>query len=306
MSLIHQYMNVDTPDTSKPSTCIFNCTECEHTTKYKYNLKRHMSDMHNIGVIWHYCAYCPSKFKQNDNLNFHLADKHDINVQWFVCSEENCLFQTKRNSRLKTHRASIHDIGNLKCDICYKESCGITYEHQGANICRNCCEYYNIKKDRIEKKYVNAIQKTFNIPFAHDCRIQGAACLQYRPDLLWLDVNRKIFLHIEIDEHQHKWMNGNYSCDERRISEIYDEFQNTVPEHYIIIRFNPDAFEKENGNNIRNEVFQKRKKRLIKIINKVIQTPPKDRIHIIYMFYDKNNPRIAKSIPHSFINYSKN
>lgn len=284
---------------------IYSCPECNFTTKYKKNVERHRADMHDIGVVWHECPHCPSKFKQKENLNFHLADMHEIGVTWFHCGEENCMFKTKRNSRLKTHRASWHDIGNLKCDICYKETCGVTYEHDGAHVCRNCCEYYNIKKDRIELKYVRAIRRTFDIPFAHDCKVQGGACLRYRPDLLWLDVNKKIFLQVEIDEHQHKWKNGNYKCDERRISEIYDEFNNTVPDHYIIIRFNPDAYEDELGKSVRKKTFDRRKRRLLRIITKVIATPPPDRIHIIYMFYDKNNPRIAKSIPHSFVDYEK-
>ena len=303
MALLQLFTTLQESRPPDPPPKIYACTECEYTTKWKACMPRHMSDMHDIGVVWHHCPHCTKKFKQKDNLNFHLADKHNINVKWFVCDHEDCMFKTKRKSTLKNHRARWHDIGELKCDICYKETCGVTREHEGANVCRNCCEYYNIKKDRIEKKYVNAIRRAFDIPFAHDCRVQGGACLRYRPDLLWLDANKKIFLHIEIDEHQHRWKNGNYTCDERRISEIYDEFRDTVPDHYVIIRFNPDAFDKESGLKIRHKVFEKRKKRLLKIISKVISHPPPDRIHIIYMFYDRNNPRIAKSIPHSFIDY---
>lgn len=257
--------------------------------------------MHDIGVVWNYCTHCPKRFKQKDNLNFHLADRHNINVKWFHCTEQDCGFKSKRNSSLKNHRKYVHDIGDEQCEICYATGLGVVFQHQNAKVCRNCCHYYGIKKERIEVQYVKAIRTHFNFPFDHDISIKGAACQRYRPDLLWLDANKKIFLHVEIDEHQHAWKNGNYTCDERRISEIYDEFKQAVPEHYIVIRFNPDGYGKESGSNVRKKHFKKRRKSLIKLIGKVLNNPPPDKIHIIYMYYDKTNTRIARSIPHSFV-----
>jgi hypothetical protein len=46
-------------------------------------------------------------------------------------------------------------------------------------------------------------------------------------------------LHVEIDEHQHDRDNGSYSCEERRISELYDEFP---AKRYTVVRINPHAY----------------------------------------------------------------
>ncbi len=159
---------------------------------------------------------------------------------------------------------------------------------------------YGAEKERIEIKYVNALKKQFDMPFVHDARVGGNACLSYRPDVLFLDANCKVHIQFELDEHQHGWKSGSYDCDEKRISDIYDEFGDNVPDHYVVVRLNPDSYGNEQHS--RNKVFKKRLDHLLEVLHAVRKRPPPHRISIIYMYYDENNHRIAKNIPKYMLN----
>ena len=191
---------------------------------------------------------------------------------------------------MKQHLACIHDIGNKYCDICY-ETVGKTRSIKGANVCRSCCDDYGIRKERIELKYIKALKEKFPYHMEHDTRVQGDMCLRYRPDAMWLDPHLKCHIQFELDEHQHLWKNGSYDCDEKRISDIYDEFKTNVPEHFVVVRLNPDS------NLGRAAVFKDRLNHLVEILERVKTSPPKEKISIIYMYYDKTNHRIAKNLP---------
>ena len=264
------------------------CHMCDFKCKQKCNLKKHMSNKHNIGTVWHQCEHCNFKCKRKTNLNQHLADKHGIGTVWHQC--DHCTYKCKRKDNMKQHLACIHDIGNKYCDICY-ETVGKTRSIKGADVCRSCCDSYGYRKERIELKYINALKNKFPYHMEHDIRVQGDMCLRYRPDAMWLDPHLKCHIHFELDEHQHLWKNGSYDCDEKRISDIYDEFKTNVPEHYVVVRLNPDS---ELG---RTAVFKDRLNHLVEILEHVKTSPPEEKISIIYMYYDKTNHRIAKNLP---------
>ena len=296
----------------------FKCDHCDSKFKEKNTLNRHMAYKHNVGVVWHYCDHCDYKGKQKVNLKRHLARKHDIDVTWFKCDHcdskfkekntlkrhlsyihdigvtwykcDHCTHKCKQNAHLKSHYEHIHDIGNKFCDICY-EHVGRVRSIKGANVCRSCCDDYGIRKERIELKYIKALHKRFPYHMEHDTRVQGDMCLRYRPDAMWLDPHLKCHIQFELDEHQHLWKNGSYDCDEKRISDIYDEFKTNVPEHFVVVRLNPDS---ELG---RTAVFEDRLNHLVEVLEHVKTSPPKEKISIIYMYYDKNNHRIAKNLP---------
>ena len=215
---------------------------------------------------------------------------------WNQCPR--CTKQFAHKSNLNVHLACIHDIGNNYCDICY-ESCGKVRHIKGADVCRTCCDDYGFRKERIELKYIKGIIQYFTHHMLHDARINGDVCLRYRPDAIWLDVLLYVHMHFELDEHQHLWKNGSYDCDERRISEIYDEFKDNVPQHYVVVRLNPDGYRGQQTK--RNEVFKHRLAHLVEILKRVKVDPPKDKISIIYMYYDRTNHRIAKNIPSYFV-----
>ena len=266
----------------------FRCDQCDSKFKQKQQLKSHLADKHDIGVTWFKCDLCDSKFKKKGHLKQHLSDKHNIGVTWFKC--DHCNYKGKQKVHLQLHLAANHDIGNKYCDICY-ETVGKTRSIKGADVCRTCCDDYGIRKERIELKYIKALQKRFQYHMEHDTRVQGDMCLRYRPDAMWLDPHLKCHIQFELDEHQHLWKNGSYDCDEKRISDIYDEFKTNVPEHFVVVRLNPDS---ELG---RTAVFKDRLNHLVEVLEHVKTSPPKEKISIIYMYYDKTYHRIAKNIP---------
>ena len=276
---------------------VHQCKHCDSKFKHKSHLNDHMAYKHDIGVTWHQCKHCDSKFKSKGNLNLHMAFKHDIGVTWHQC--KHCDYKSKSKGDLTKHLAQVHDIGHKECTVCYKQ-CGILKQYKGVGICRECAVAYGAKKERIEIKYVNALKKQFDMPFVHDARVGGNACLSYRPDVLFLDANCKVHIQFELDEHQHGWKSGSYDCDEKRISDIYDEFGDNVPDHYVVVRLNPDSYGNEQHG--RNKVFQNRLDHLLEVLHAVRKRPPPHRISIIYMYYDENNHRIAKNIPKYMVN----
>ena len=275
----------------------YQCKYCDDKFKQKGHLKQHMADKHDINVKWYECELCDDKFKQKTHLISHMAYTHDVGITWHQC--QHCDHKSKGKSDLNRHLAHTHDIGHKECTVCYKQ-CGILKQFKNVGICRECAVAYGAKKERIEIKYVNALKQQFDMPFVHDARVGGNACLSYRPDVLFLDANCKVHIQFELDEHQHGWKSGSYDCDEKRISDIYDEFGDNVPDHYVVVRLNPDSYGNEQHS--RNKVFQKRLDHLLEVLHTVRKRPPPHRISIIYMYYDENNHRIAKNIPKYMVN----
>ena len=266
------------------------CHLCDSKFKRKSYLTKHLLYTHDIGVfLWHKCHLCDYKTKVGKGqLKRHISDKHNIGTIWHHC--DHCDFKVKQKDNLKQHIARVHDIGNKYCDICY-ETVGKVRSIKGANVCRSCCDTYGFRKERIELKYIKALKKRFPYHMEHDTRVNGDMCLRYRPDAMWLDPHLKCHIQFELDEHQHLWKNGSYDCDEKRISDIYDEFKTNVPEHFVVVRLNPDS---ELG---RTAVFKDRLNHLVEVLEHVKTSPPKEKISIIYMYYDKTNHRIAKNLP---------
>jgi hypothetical protein len=123
-------------------------------------------------------------------------------------------------------------------------------------------------------------------------------CQLYRPDKLYASGN--LVIHTECDEFEHKKSNGDYQCDEKRISDIYDEFCGKT---YVVIRWNPDSYKTRNGEKKLNR--QERLDALVSVFKKLREKEHKDPIHIYYMFYSKDNERITKNFPYTLL-YSDN
>jgi hypothetical protein len=281
---------------------------CKSKFKTNSELKQHKAQKHDIDVTWHYCDVegCIWKCKTVGNLKQHKANKHDMDVMWHYCDVGGCMWKFKEKCNLKRHKRNIHNIGNLQCGICF-ELCGRVVSHEFAygqstltgtiDICRQCCRDYGLKKDRIEHRYMTRLDEYIDFPSYDDQMVRGEACLRYRPDRLYLDVNSRVYIQIEIDENEHR--SGSYKCEERRISEIYDEFAESVPDHFVVIRFNPDEYDKNNDD--REGVFEERACHLAEIIQYVRKHPPPEKVSIIYMYYSENNPQITQNFPKYFI-----
>lgn len=313
----------------------YECNICDFKCKEQGNLNKHKADKHGIGVRWHQCHLCDKKFKHNSNLKTHKAFKHDIGVTWHHCDQPNCDKKFKQKCTLKQHKVDIHhigvtwhqchlcdykckhkgslkkhlkyveNVGNKTCQVCYKENLGVVkpYGSNGKYIdtCDDCAIKTGQKK-RIEHRYANYLDKHYDFPSRKDVIVRGDACTRYRPDIIYEGPKR--ILHIEIDEHQHQKKGGDYSCDEKRISDLYDEFQTPVPDHYIVIRLNTDSYQTETKyyQVDRDKVFNKRAKILLKLMKKIEKNPPESKICIYYLYYSYDSNRIAKNIPYVMLN----
>jgi len=280
-----------------------SCDLCSYKCKERTTLRQHKQNKHNIDVVWHSCDLCSFKCKHKGNLKTHKQTKHNIDVVWYSC--DLCSFQCKTKGELKRHKQYVENIGDKTCQLCEKTNLGVVkpYGSNGKYIdmCDDCAIETGQKK-RIEHRYTQYLDKHIDFPSINDRVVRGSVCLKYRPDKIYVGINR--IVHIEIDEHQHQNKSGDYTCDEKRISDIYDEFQAPVPEHYIVIRLNTDSYQTENKyyQVDRDKIFNKRAKILIRLMKKIEKQPPPSKICIYYLYYSNDNNRIAKNIPHMLLN----
>ena len=188
---------------------------------------------------------CGKIFKRKYNLKLHKANIHDIDVTWYYCNIDECKEKFKGKSDLKRHQEYVHDIGDHKCEFCCSNrNSSIKYtDNTGShNICRKCYIKMTGKESRIEHIWSDFIDKELGTEFlsSNDKSLKSnGGCSLYRPDKLYIS-----FDTVEIDEcdeYQHKRSNGNYSCDEKRISDIYDE-DGIKGKDLVVIRWNPNNY----------------------------------------------------------------
>ena len=274
------------------------CNLCDFKTKNTSNLKQHKSNIHDIGIEWYICLQenCEYKSKKNGDLNRHLKNTHEINVRWFVCQEELCNYKCKSNSHLLRHMECIHDIGEFRCDYCFQNR-NSHISHKKHTICRNCFNKDTGKNSRIEEIWSDYIDKHLGVEYLlssdKSLKSQGGCSLR-RPDKLYIGIHG---VEIdECDEYQHKYNNGDYHCEEDRLMEIYDE-PGIMGKHMIVIRWNPHSYKQKP-----NKSQTDRLKQFIDLKMKLRKNPPKDKIHVYYMFYDQDSHRIVKNIPYTMVN----
>ena len=123
-------------------------------------------------------------------------------------------------------------------------------------------------------------------------RSQGG-CSKYRPDKIYID--ERIVEIGECDEHQHS--GSNYLCDERRLSEIYEE-DGIQGKFMYVLRWNPDSyFPNDSSKKIRKERFEI----YVALAKKLRSMDHLDKIHIYYLFYSFDNENITQNIPYTHI-----
>jgi len=85
---------------------------CEYKANTKGNLKRHRSDVHDIGVTWHECpepnCSYEAKAKKKNKIKQHIAR---ISVTWHACTELGCDYKAKTNFETAQHKVNKHNIG---------------------------------------------------------------------------------------------------------------------------------------------------------------------------------------------------
>lgn len=270
-----------------------NCTLYNYKSKRSSNIKRHKAYKHNINVTRYDCPHCDKRLKSKQDCKRHVDYMHTSNIIWHYCNE--CDFKSKHKGNLKRHLSCIHNIGDFYCEICYRNVFSVTTltDDQGDhNVCRKCYNKATGKDSRVETQMSEYLDEEFGIEYliATDNRIYGEKCQKYRPDKLYASPDRVI--HVECDEKQHK-DRYDHSCEERRISEIYDEF---IGKDYVIIRWNPDDY------NTSSKLSRKDRLKLLVDVMKFAQKMiVPNKIIVIYLFYDKTNPVICKTMQKIFI-----
>lgn len=262
------------------------------------------SSVHNIDTTWYCCDQpgCGHKTKHSSSIKTHKANIHDINVIWYHCDQHGCGFKAKQSANLKQHKAVVHDIGAFRCQLC-EGACGKTTPWTCSktlvqlDICRKCYLKSTGYKTRVEKQVVGWLQEHFPHPIVRqDRRVQGDACLAYRPDIMYYDGLEQLTIYVEVDEHQHKYGNGSYACDEKRMSDLYDETSGLV----VFVRYNPHTYKPPHGTPKVNSGNDRRRLLLRTLENIVINwkaLQDEAPLHVIYICYDQDNPNIAQRIP---------
>ena len=280
---------------------------CDYKCKQAGHLKKHKVFKHNLGITWHKCDQdgCDYKCKQASILKKHKAHIHDIGITWNKCDQDGCNYRYKHAGNLKRHCEFVHDIGTNQCEYCcnnrnsknryFCKITGIT-----SNICNGCYNKVTGKNTRKEKEWSDYLDKHLGINglLSSDKNLKSVGgCQRYRPDKLYTDLN---YIEIgECDEFQHWHWNGSYECDERRISEIYEE-DGIIGKNMAVLRWNPDNYTPKEGlkklsRNERLKVYVELSKKLRE------KTSHADKIHIYYLFYSEDNPRLSKNIPYTMI-----
>ena len=212
----------------------YPCPQCDKRFAHKCDLTRHIRT--HTGQKPYPCPQCDKRFAQKGTLTSHM--RTHTQQKPYTCPQCDQRFALKYT--LTVHMAHIHGIGLQKCEACWEMRPRLV-KYENHRICRRCMRRTGNRTrshQRKEKRMVQYLEEHYDQPIQRqDQRINGEACLAYRPDVYYSSPRRVVV--VECDEHQHA-IGDSYSCDERRMSDIQTEASG-IP--HVFIRWNPDAFE---------------------------------------------------------------
>lgn len=108
-----------------------------------------------------------------------------------------------------------------------------------------------------------------------------------------------LVIYLEVSEHQHGGID--YQCDEKRMSDLYDETPGAL---VIFIHFNPHGYKDPKGRKKSRKV-EVRLETLLATLEHIIYNETEIRneglLQCYYLFYSMDNPNVAKNIPKKFI-----
>jgi hypothetical protein len=285
--------------------------DCSHIDFCNSHIERHLIQHHKINAVYKKCPEENCDFQYLDNTTFksHLAFTHNIGAYIHNCDIEGCNYSCiglseNNTGRLLEHKQKFHDIGDNECNFCLEKhysSFKYNDEQGGHKICKYCYRKIVGYNSRHEKEWSDYLDKKFGIEYllGSDNTLKSlGGCQLYRPDKIYTDIN--LIMIFECDEHQHMYNNGNYTCEEKRISDIYNEFSG---KKMVVIRWNPDNYVVPKDKTKKNK--QERLDLMVKLVKHLRQNPQEDMIKIYYMFYNDDNPQICKNYPIQMI-YDKN
>ncbi len=238
-------------------------------------------------------------------------EKDMIDVKNKKCEFEGCNkqpnynYEGEENGRFcSTHKEK--DMIDVVSKRCKTPLCSTHVMNKYEGYCLFC--YINTFPDKPisrnyktkEKAISDFILENFQVyTIITDKKIQGG-CSKRRPDIL-IDLGHRVII-IEIDENQH--INYDCSCENKRIMELY---QDVDFRPIVFIRFNPDDYNNEKGEDIKS-CWSPNKKGILQInknkekewndrletlkdqVNYWIENESDKAIEVIQLYYDSDNP----------------
>ena len=186
-----------------------------------------------------------------------------------------------------------------ECELCCKKCgrlrpCTDPVTNIDSMACRDCFMKVTGKDIRIEHEWSLYLDEHFFPEWrvCTDSRVGGESCSRYRPDGLWASPN--IVVQWELDEKQHR--GTSYDCDERRISELYDEFPG---KQYVVVRVNPHGYKAPPGTKKPSQ--EERKALMLRVMHACLEKEWETSIHVVYMFYSADNANITRNLGKSML-----
>jgi hypothetical protein len=280
------------------------CSECPAAFGRAEHLKAHVRTVHEKRRD-HKGSECPAAFGKAQHLGTHVRTVHQ-KCRDHKCLECDAAFGEMGN--LRTHMERIHDIGKYKCDYCLqKRNSSIPYDDhtQGeVQICRKCFvktgRVMNSRDELVWRAYLEArLDPTYLLGCDQSLKSMGG-CSRKRPDML--SAYPQFVLLGECDENQHSGYNGGRSCEEARLSEIYEE-PAIVGNKMVVLRWNPDGY-KPPGSQAKVVSLKERLEIYVALHQHLLAHPPDAMINVYYLFYSPTNQMIMNKYPVHMI-YSK-
>ena len=263
------------------------CVECGGASLCKCGIVRNSCRKCRVQPLLH-CTVCPHTCRSATELERHM--RTHTGEKPYECHL--CPYKSTQSGTLKSHKGQVHGIGNEQCtfcwDDCYRPRSWIDEATKDeVKCCRTCYKKKTGKDIRVEQEWSDYLDEHFHQEFRLCSDNQVNSCNRSRPDGLW--ASDDLVLHWELDEHQHS--GKSYSCEEKRISELYDQFPG---KQYIVVRVNPHAYTHPAGK--AKPEWEERKELTLKVMKACLTKKWDTKIHVVYMFYSETNGNITQRI----------
>ena len=192
----------------------------------------------------------------------------------------------------------IQCVGSKICRSCKSKQGSSKYD----KLCVTCAIQagYAVKRNYKTKELsmVEFITEHTNVDWVND-KAYDLGCSKKRPDMV-CDLGSHILI-IECDENKHK--HGDYSCENKRIMELSQDFsENNIHRPIVVIRFNPDSYVDSNNQKIEScwkagkdgilrinnkENWNLRLNKLLETTHHYISNQPIKDVTFEYLFYDR-------------------
>jgi len=192
---------------------------------------------------------------------------------------ELALYGYTRQLHFKEHKKD--DEYDLVQDECV--NCHFIDVLDGKKHCADCGDFKFRRVHLAKQKEIKHFLDVNEMKYESYDKTVDRNCGLERPDFVFDGIGHKVIL--EVDEHQHR--NYTEECEKVRMINISQSLGMPV----IFLRYNPDTFNKSQGDTKRYTKLH-RKKKLLEWLNYCITLKPeceKDFLRDIYLFYDGYN-----------------